>query len=278
MNRCPSKGVRCRVWSDRRSRENTSAASGPPVRTRRLQQRRDVWPVRRPDTYVVDAHDSLRIDQHVSTQLMDIAARSYEATAAPQELQVDSEGRRAEDVPPGPPIHPIRLVEPPVLIDQKGPRESGFADIGHGERPGIERHHADPHVLLGKLFLLLSQLRQVLTAWQSPKMAVEDQQQPVAPIVVQVVRVSLSVDQGEPYGQTALSGLHVRLPRSRRPRNVARAHGDRAAAGQVGQRPCRRRVMLCCTMGQIASMDGLRDATATFCEGGLSTPRMWGER
>jgi hypothetical protein len=65
--------------------------------------------------------------------------------------------------------------------------------------------------LLNQLLIVLSQLRQMLLAWQSPEMPMKDQQQPMPPIVLQSMRLTLHVIQIERYSRFSYSVLHVIL-------------------------------------------------------------------
>ena len=97
-------------------------------------------------------------------------------------------------------------------------------DIRHGQRSGIESDHAHFDIPLDKLLMVLSQLRQMLSARQSPEMPVKNQQQPVAPVVFQPVRVPLRVMQRKWHGQFACSILHqCLLPRRGRNQKVRQA-------------------------------------------------------
>jgi hypothetical protein len=105
-------------------------------------------------------------------------------------------------------MHPIRLVKGSARVDQKRPWELRITDIRHGQRSGIEGDHAHFDIPLDKLWTVLSQLRQMLSARQSPEMPVKNQQQPVAPVVFQPVRVPLRVMQRKWHGRFACSILH----------------------------------------------------------------------
>ena len=62
-----------------------------------------------------------------------------------------------------------------MRINQKRPWELCLTDIRHGHRSGIEGNYADFDISLVKLLLVLSQLRQMLPAWQSAEMPMKDQ-------------------------------------------------------------------------------------------------------
>lgn len=85
-------------------------------------------------------------------------------------------------------------------------------DIRHGQRSGIEGDHAHFDIPLDKLLLVLSQLRQMLSARQSSEMPVKDQQQPVAPIIVQPVRAPLGIIERKRHGRFTCSVLHGASP------------------------------------------------------------------
>jgi len=93
----------------------------------------------------MNLNDAIGVDEHVSPQLMDIAARRLQSTTPPDQLQIAPNGGEAVDVPPATPCHPIRGVEGSFAIDEQRPLESGFLKIRPGQRPGIKRDDADLH-------------------------------------------------------------------------------------------------------------------------------------
>ena len=152
-------------------------------------------PVRRTSAHMVNLHDSCRVNEYIATELVHIAAGRFEGAAAKQESQVDADRRWAIHVPPGAPLHPVRLVEDTIMIDQQWPGELGVAGIGHGHGTDVDGHQPDVDTQLAELLLVLSQLRQVFTAGQSPQVAVEYKEQPAVSIVLQTMGESVCVAQ-----------------------------------------------------------------------------------
>jgi len=126
----------------------------------------------------------------------------------PQQLGVCRPGRPSQDVPPSASLHAVGGIQRTRLVNQQRPWQLGSLDIGHCERPRLKRDHQDMQPQRLDFLFVLSQLRQMLSARQSPEMPVKNQQQPVAPVVFQPVRVPLRVMQRKWHGRFAGSILH----------------------------------------------------------------------
>lgn len=67
---------------------------------------------------MVDLYEAMGIDQHISSQLMDVAAWRLHAATASKQFQMGPHGSWAEDVPRAPSFHSVRLVEHTLVVDQ----------------------------------------------------------------------------------------------------------------------------------------------------------------
>ena len=121
-----------------------------------------------------------RIDEHVAAALGDIAMGWLELLAVQKGLEIGPPGLRAPDIPERGRQHAIGPIEFALFIHKDRPDQTGVGDVLPGEKPGLEGDHDDAHVAPGEFRFLFPQLREVRSAGKSPKVAVEDQEQPVA--------------------------------------------------------------------------------------------------
>ena len=77
------------------------------------QQRLDGGPICRAGADVVRAHDPLRVDQHITSQLIRVARGPARPAPAEGQPRVRLPGGGTPDVPPAPAAHAIRSVERP---------------------------------------------------------------------------------------------------------------------------------------------------------------------
>jgi len=141
-----------------------------------LQDRLDGRSIGRSPTYVVQADDSLGVNQYVPAELIGIAGRRLPSMPLPQQFRIAPPGRRPPDIPPVPPFHPIGCVQSQVFIDQDRPGQLRFLGIRPRQGEALKRHHHDLHAKVVKFRFVLPQLRQVIPTGQSSQMAVENQQ------------------------------------------------------------------------------------------------------
>ena len=83
--------------------------------------------------------------------------------------------------------HPIASVENTLPVNQQGPPQTRFAYVRFGMLPSFERDDQDPQAQPFDLFLVPSQLRQMLAAGQSEEVPVEHDQQPVATVLFEAM-------------------------------------------------------------------------------------------
>ena len=94
-------------------------------------------------------------------------------------------------------MHSVGSVQSTRLVDQEQPTHVGFLHVGQGDWPSLERDDHDLDVQGIDLLVVLSQLRKMLAARQSPQMPVKHQQQPVSGVVLKSMHVSAGIFQLE---------------------------------------------------------------------------------
>ena len=152
----------------------------PPALPHPLEERTNRRPVCRTFPDMMQGHPPRGINENVSPQLADVARGALQAVAPTDQLEVCPPSGGSPDRRPSTATHPIGLVESPPSINQQGPSKPCLAHVLFGASPSLERHDHDLKAHPLHLVRVPSQLRQVLTAGQSPKMAMEDHQQPAA--------------------------------------------------------------------------------------------------
>jgi hypothetical protein len=118
--------------------------------------------------YVMEANDSTGIDQDVPSELKDIAGYFARAPTAGKQLHIRPPCRRSPNMPEPSTFHSIGAVEAASFINQDRPRQAGVANIVLRERTTLKSHDGNLDAESAQFTLILPQLRQVLTAGQSP--------------------------------------------------------------------------------------------------------------
>ena len=144
-------------------------------------------PIRRAFPDMMQGDPPHGVHENVSPQLADVASGTPQPVALGDQLHVRPPGGGPPDRRPSTATHPIGAVEPPPPVNQQGPSETRLAHVLLGTLSGLERHDDDLEAQPLDLFLVLSQLRQVLTAGQSAEVAVEDHQQPAAAKLLETI-------------------------------------------------------------------------------------------
>ena len=154
---------------------------------------------------MVKPDDPLGVNEHIAAQLLDVTTWPAEAPAPGKKPQIGPAGGRSQDMPPAAALHPVGGIKTARLIDQQRPWQLSLAHVSFRNPSPLERHCHDTDPQRNQLSNMLSQLRQVLPARQSGEVPVEDQQQPVAGILFQLVQYPLRIFQGKRYGRAARS-------------------------------------------------------------------------
>ena len=92
--------------------------------------------------------------------------------------------------------------------------EGRVLEIRPGQEAGLERDHHDLHVPLAELLFLLTQLREVRPAGESPEVAMEHHQEPAAPVIFEEMTSAVALLEPERNGRSPRQIIHDRFPRA----------------------------------------------------------------
>jgi hypothetical protein len=176
-----------------------------------LEERCNLRPIRRAFPGMMQGHPPRGVHEHVSAQLVDVASGTPQPVAPADQLDVRPPGGGPPDHRPSTAPHPIGAIEAPPPVNQQGPPETRLARVLLGTLSGLERHDDDLEAQLLDLFLVPSQLRQVLTAGQSAEVAVEDHQQPAAAKLLETMHRAGGVLERERDGRRSDLAFHFAL-------------------------------------------------------------------
>jgi len=181
-----------------------------------LEERCDRRPVCRALPDMMQGHASGGVNENVSPQLANIASGALRPVASTDQLEVRPPRGGPPDRRPSTAAHPIGTIEDPPLVNQQGPSKTRLAHVFFRTSRSLERHDDDLEPQLLDVVLVPSQLRQVLTAGQSPEMAMKDHQQPAAAKLLEPMNRTDSVLQRKRNGRQPDVALHFALPCSKR--------------------------------------------------------------
>ena len=181
------------------------------------EDRCDRRPIRRAFPDMLQGHSPRWVHEDVSPELVDVASGTPQPVAPADQPDVRPPGGGPPDRRPSTAPHPIGAIEDPPLVDQQGPPETRLSHVLLGTLSSLERHDDDLEAQPLDLVLVLSQLRQVLTAGQSAQVAVEDHQQPAAAKPLETMHRAGGVLQRERDGRRSNLAVHFALARLQRP-------------------------------------------------------------
>ena len=123
----------------------------------------------------MQANDTSRIDEHVATQLGHVGVGTLQTPTTQRQFQVDPPGRESPKVLPAGTIHAVGTIEFEVRVGQNRPGKPRLFDVRIDDPARLEGDYDNAHLTGLQLRCVLTQLRQMLTAGQSPQVAVKDQ-------------------------------------------------------------------------------------------------------
>jgi hypothetical protein len=145
----------------------------------------------------VKTHDSLRINDHVAATLVRIIRRQTHALSAGDQLEIQPNRARANEINPPGMLHAVGVIKHPLAIDDHRPVELCFGDIRFGDRQGLEGNDHDLRVAICQFRRPVAQLRDMFAARQSGQMAMKDEEQPFSGEIAQLAYRAVGVGQGE---------------------------------------------------------------------------------
>ena len=155
---------------------------------------------------------TVRVDQDVAPQLIHITLRTVKPPAAQQQFEIRPTRGQTVNVPPPTAVHPVGRVQRPSLIDEKRPAQLRFTLVDLRQGADLERHNEDLDAQRLHFVFMLPQLRQMLPARQSPEVAVEHQEQPIACILVKPMEDTGGVLHLETDAMEAFFAFHALHP------------------------------------------------------------------
>jgi len=158
-----------------------------------VQKLCDIWPIGRPFADMLQSDYPIRIDQHITTTLIDISVRFFRLIAFGQLPEIDQPRSETPHIPERGRQHPETFVNFTRVIDQDRPRKRGILNITTGKIVILKRDHHNFDIQPDKFVLLITQLRDVRPAGQSPQVPVEYHQEPAAAKILTLVNTTRAV-------------------------------------------------------------------------------------
>ncbi len=134
---------------------------------------------------MMQTHDAGRVDEYIAAALVDIVVGwFFRQLPLTNFLQVGTPATRPPQIPEGCFEHAVTAIELSVVIDQQWPLQPGLRHVLSREEIILERHYGNRDITASKRVFLLAQLREMPAAGESAEVAMEDQQQPAAAIIL----------------------------------------------------------------------------------------------
>ena len=130
------------------------------------------------------------VDQNITSQLTIVRPGLRDPSPlAEDQPQVFPDRARSIDGPCAASGDSILLIRGKVRVDQEWPGEARFFEIGLRDGATIKTDNDHVDLAISERCFKLTQLRQMFPARQSAKVAMKDDEQPVAMVVTQVVHL-----------------------------------------------------------------------------------------
>ena len=178
-----------------------------------IQYRFDGRTIRRAGADMMQANDSVRIDENISASLVNVPFRLSQPLSLHNLLQINPPCFRPPYIPEGSGKHPVIPVCFAGVIDQKRPGQGSFGDITAGKETVLKRDHCDFHVPSGEFIFMITQLRDVRPAGKSAEVAVKHQQQPAPAVVRENMNSTATIPKFERNGRLPRQLVHGVLSR-----------------------------------------------------------------
>src|SRR5512133_1824015 len=146
---------------------------------------------------MMQPHNSVRVDQNIAAPLMDIVGGLMQFLPFQQFLQIDPQVARGPQIPERSIEHVIVVVGFAIFINQQWPFQIGFRNILTGKKVVFKGNNNNFDLEPAELSFMITQLRDVRPTGQSTQMAVKYLQQPVTPVVCELMRLSLGIKEIE---------------------------------------------------------------------------------
>jgi hypothetical protein len=139
----------------------------------------------------------MRINDDVSAELPHVTCNGTQTPSLNDQPSVGRPCREAEDIAPASSHHPVSVVGLAILVQQKRPKQSFFANVRFGNPAFLERDRHHGHSPRFQRGFVLPQLRQMFLTQKSGEMPVKDHQEPATGVLLKRVVTSLGIRQKE---------------------------------------------------------------------------------
>ena len=160
---------------------------------------------------MVEQNRSVAADQYVAAELRYVVGGPLGAPSAGHQFKINGDRRRAIQIPCTGTVHATRGGQLSTFVDQQRPGQPHIGGIRSRSRQRLEGDNQHCKIQLGDLRFMLLQLQQVLSARQSAQVAVKDQQQRPASVLLQAMHTTVAISQLEWHRQLAREVLPFRL-------------------------------------------------------------------
>jgi hypothetical protein len=191
-----------------------SAAGGALASPRFLpnpKQILDGGTVGRASADMMNPHDPIRIDEHVTALLLGIALRPAWQLSSKQFTEICPPHRRPDEISELGPPHAVGMVELPALVDEQGPGKAGLVCINSGHTIGLEGDNDNGNRQGVQCRLRASHLHEVPSTRQSSEVPMENDQQPTAPVILESTDMASGIGQSERNRRPANEVEHTDL-------------------------------------------------------------------
>ena len=152
---------------------------------------------------MVQSHDSIGIDKHITAELIHVVVGSPRHLSARHEFKIDAPILGTPNCQKTPAVHSVRAVQRARLVDQHRPGKPCFVDVRFCILRRLECDHYNLQFEQIDFSSALLQLQQMLSTRQSHQMPVKNQQQPALDEIRQPNDLVRRARQFEIWGGTS---------------------------------------------------------------------------
>ncbi len=167
--------------------------------------------VGRSEPDMMQPHDPLWVDQHVTALLSGIGPRHTGKPAPPCLSPIRPHRSETPEMAPPGLAHPISAVEGTFRVDKKRPDQTCLRNVLARGLSWLKGHDERAHVKPVQCPIGLLQLQQVSSTRQSEQVSMQHQQQPPTSVVIGAVKPTLGITQLKGYRWLADTTAHATL-------------------------------------------------------------------
>jgi hypothetical protein len=143
----------------------------------------------------MQSQDAGRINQDISTALIDIPFRFFEPVTASEFFKIGHPSARPPYFPETSIQHVVGAVDFTAFIDQDWELVVGLFSVTASQIACLKGYNHYLDIYLLELILVLLQLQQMTAAWQSAQVAMKDHQKPLPLVVFKTMDLVLNIRQ-----------------------------------------------------------------------------------